>query len=223
MTTALKRLLAFLFAGVLLTACSGTKLSNSWSSQDYTGQIKNVYIIGIAKNEFNRMMFENLVNKRLAEEGIKSTQSYPDLPKDQEAGRETIIEKMLANDSDSVLLTRTIDQRTTATFSSGGTGYSYKTESPSRTPRIYDKTSFGDNSYYHNWINYYSTAFQAIPASSTNTKFVVLTVETVLYDLKSEKLIWMGRMEIDLEKNLNSMMKKSIDEAVKELKAQGFI
>jgi hypothetical protein len=48
-------------------------------------------------------------------------------------------------------------------------------------------------------------------------------VETVLYDLKSEKLIWMGRMEIDLEKNLNSMMKKSIDEAVKELKAQGFI
>ena len=72
------------------SACSGTKVSDSWSSQDYKGKIKNVYIIGIAKNDLNRMMFENNFIRRLAEEGVKATPSYPDLPKDMEAEKDSI-------------------------------------------------------------------------------------------------------------------------------------
>ncbi len=219
MICTLKRLLACLLAGVLITACSGTKTTNSWSSQDYSGQIKNVYIIGIAKNEFNRMMFENTFNRRLAEEGIKSTQSYPDLPKDQEADRETIIQNMLSNGSDSVLLTRVIDQRTKATvISGGGSSYSYAQRSVSSAPTFDDRQP-----YYRDWRNYYSNAYQAIPTSATVTKFVVLTVESVLYDLKTEELIWSSQMETNLESNLEDMMKKFVNEAVKELKMKGFI
>ena len=220
---ALKLPLAFLFAVVLLTACSGTEVNHSWSSQDYSGKIKNVYIIGIAENVLNRMMFENTFNKRLSEEGIKSTRSYTDLPQGQEADRETIIEKMRTDGSDSVLLTRVIGQHTTATFLSRGTGYNYAPGSPSRAPQFEDKTSFDENSYYYNWTNYFSTAFRAIPVSPTVTKFTVLSVESVLYDLKTEELIWSSQMETDLESNLEDMIKKFVDQAVKELKMKGLI
>ena len=45
----LKRLLATLFFGFIFISCSGTKVSDSWTSQTYQGKIQNVYIIGIAK------------------------------------------------------------------------------------------------------------------------------------------------------------------------------
>ena len=116
---ALKKLLVISLAGIFVTACSGTKVSDSWSSQEYKGKIKNVYIIGIAKNDLNRMMFENNFIRRLTEEGVKSTPSYPDLPRGMEAEKDSIIRMMRANNSDSVLLTRVTGQETKATFTSG--------------------------------------------------------------------------------------------------------
>jgi hypothetical protein len=177
--TVLTRLLGFLLAGLLLTACSGTTVKSSSSSHDFKGKIKNVYIIGIAKNDYNRMLFENTFYSRLASEGIKAIPSSTDLPKNEEADRGIIIQKMRTNDCDSVLVTKVVDQRTQATFAS-------------------------DPSIYHlNWDSYY--------------------VESALFDLKTEEMIWSAHMETDLEKNLEAMMEKFVDEAVNDLKEKGLI
>lgn len=106
------RLLLLMLSCVVFTACSGTSVSDSWSDQSYKGQIRNVYIIGIAKNDLNRMIFEDNFEDRLASEGISTVASYQDLlSTDQEIGREDIIRRMRANDCDTVLLTRVISQR----------------------------------------------------------------------------------------------------------------
>jgi len=219
----LKCLLATLFIGFFLTSCSGSKVRDSWTSDTYQGKIQNVYIIGIAKNDLNRMMFVNNFNRRLAEEGVKSTPSYPDLPKGVEADKDSIIRTMRANGSDSVLLTRVTGQETKATFSSGSgsaTRYSF-VKGPG-----YSNTQTNERlglPYYMNWQSYYSAGYRAIPAQQTVTRLVVLSIESVLYDLHTEELIWSARMETDLQSNLEEMMKKFVDQAVRELKAQGFI
>ncbi len=120
--------------------------------------------------------------------------------------------------ADSVLLTRVIDQRTKATFTSGGRGYQYVPGPSFREAQVYERLP-----YYNNWSSYYSSGYQVVTQAPTVTKLVVLNVESVLYDLKTEELIWSARMETDLETNLEDMMKKFVDEAVKDLKAKGFI
>jgi hypothetical protein len=219
MMSALKYLLTVSLAGLLVTACAGTKVNDSWSSQDYKGKIKNVYIIGIAKNELNRMIFENTFIRRLSVEGVKATPSFPDLPKDREADRETIIRNMKLNGADSVLLTRVTDQRTTASFTSGGRGYSYA-PGPALTggSQTYERRPSADS-----WNNYYSRGYSVVLQAPTTTNLVVMTVESVLYDLRTEELIWSARMETDLESNLEDMIKKFVTQAVKELKGKGFI
>lgn len=216
--TVLTRLLGLLLAGCFLTACSGTSVKSSYLSPDYKGQIKNVYIIGIAKNDINRMLFENTFYSRLASEGISAIPSSTDLPKNQEADRELIIQKMRANDCDSVLLTRVVDRRTEATFSSGQGSLRYVPGPSYAGLRVYDRPS-----YYNNWGSYYSSGYRVAYQQPTVTKFVVLTVESVLYDLQSEELIWSAQMETDLENNIEEMMEKFVDEAVKDLKEKGLI
>ena len=219
---ALKKLLVISLAGIFATACSGTKVSDSWSSQDYKGKIRNVYIIGIAKNDLNRMMFENNFIRRLTEEGVKSTPSYPDLPRGMEAERDSIIRMMRANNSDSVLLTRVTGQETKATFTSGSRGATQYSFAPGGYSGAQANERLG-LPYYVNWHSYYSAGYRAVPAQQSVTKLVVLYVESVLYDLQTEELIWSARMETDLQSDLEGMMKKFVDQAVKELKMKGFI
>ena len=218
-----KKLLVISLVGIFVTACSGTKVSDSWSSQEYKGKIRNVYIIGIAKNDLNRMMFENNFIRRLTEEGVKSTPSYPDLPRGMEAEKDSIIRMMRANNSDSVLLTRVTGQETKATFTSGSrsaTRYSFPQGGGYSGTQANQRLGLP---YYMNWHSYYTTGYQAIPVQRSETKFIVLYIESVLYDLQTEELIWSARMETDLQSNLENMMKKFVDQAVKELKAKGFI
>ena len=218
-----KKLLTISLAGLLLTSCSGTKVNDSWSSQEYKGKINNVYIIGIAKNELNRMMFENSFIRRLSEEGIKSTPSYPDLPKDLEADKDSIIRTMRLNNSDSVLLTRVTGQETKASFTSGSRSaphYHFVQDAGYTGPQANERLGLP---YYMNWHSYYSTGYRAVPVQRSVTNLVVLTIESVLYDLQTEELIWSARMETGLESDLESMMKKFVDQAVKELKKNGII
>jgi hypothetical protein len=187
------RLKGLLFIALLTTACSSTTISDSWSRPSYKSQIKNVYIIGIDKSELNRMIFEDTFSSRLSNEGIKAHSSYMDLPdllKKQETSRQAIIQKMKANECDSVLLTRQVGKRTDRSMPS----------------------------YYGNWGTYYSYSTYQTPASIT-----ILTVESVLYDLKTEELIWSARMETNLEENTEEMIQTFADEVIKDLKKKGLI
>ena len=221
--TGIIRLLATLLVGFIFISCSGTKVSDSWTSQTYKGKIQNVYIIGIAKNDLNRMMFENTFIRRLTEEGVKSMPSYPDLPKGMEAEKDSIIRMMNRNKSDSVLLTRVTGQETKASFTSGSgsaTRYQFVQGGGYSGAQANERLGLP---YYINWHSYYNAGYRAVPVQRSVTKLVVLTIESVLYDLQTEELIWSARMETGLESDLEGMMKKFVDQAVKELKAKGFI
>ena len=217
------RLLTTLFFGFIIISCSGTKVSDSWTSQTYQGKIQNAYIIGIATNDLRRMMFENTFIRRLADEGVKSTPSFPDLPKGMEAEKESIIRMMNLNNSDSVLLTRVIGQDTKASFTSRSRTamrYSYDEGGGVSGKQVNELSGLP---YYINWHSYYNAGYQAIPAQKSVTNLVVLTIESVLYDLQTEELIWSARMETGLESDLEGMMKKFVDQAVKDLKKNGII
>lgn len=220
--TVLKRLLSLMLFGLLMAACSGTKTTGSWSDQSYKGQIKNVYIIGLAKKDMNRMIFENTFESRLTSEGIKAIASYTDLlATDQEVDREDIIQRMRNNNCDSVLLTRLVGQKTKGSLSSGKGTYTYTPNSSPLGPSS-QRLPKGQLSYYNNWSTYYNYG-KINYVEPSQKDFVILTVESVLYDLQTEELIWSAQLETRLEGNIENMMKIFVDEVAKDLKNKGLI
>jgi hypothetical protein len=218
--TVLKHLLGVIFIGLLVVACSSTKTTESWSDQSYTGQIKNAYIIGIAKDDLNRMIFEDNFESRLISAGIKAIASYKDnLPTNQEVNREDIIQRMRNNNCDSILLTRLISTRTKATISGGQGSYTY---TPGSYSRGLTSHRLPKDSPYSSWSNYYRHGTVNYVAPS-KADFVILTVESVLYDLQTEELIWSAQLETRLEGNFENMVQTFVDEVTRDLKEKGLI
>ena len=206
--------LALIF--VTVTACSSTTMDGSWASPDFKGQIKNVYIIGITKNEMNRRIFEDTFDRALAEYGVKGISSYNDLPANLEADKNVIKERMLANGADSVLLTQLIDQRT-ETVTTPGTisGYS--------SGPFYGDRGYSNRPYYRDWGGYYDRRYDITYQPPTTTQFVILTVESVLYDLKTEEMIWSAQLETVVESTIDKMMQDFAKVVTKDLREKGMI
>jgi hypothetical protein len=224
MMTVATRLLGLVLIGLLAAACTGTKTSESWSDQSFTGKIKNVYIIGIAKSELNRMLFEDTFKKRLTGEGVKVISSYTDLlSTNEKVEREDIKQRLITNNCDSVLLTRVISQRRKSGMSGGRGSYTY-TPGPGyprglSAQRLPSGTPEGQ---YGTWYKYYNNGSMNYVAPSSASS-VILTVESVLYDLKTEELIWSAQLETHLEGNFENMVQLFVNEVAKDLKGKGLI
>ena len=218
--TVLMRLMGLVLIGLLVTACSGTQTTGSWSDQSYKRKIKNVYIIGIAKKDLNRMIFEDNFESSLTGEGVKAIASFKDnLPTNQGIDRADIIQRMRNNNCDSILLTRLISQRKKATISGGQKTYTF-TPGPYSGDLTFRKLP--QSSYYNNWNNYYSHG-RLNSVEPSKADFVILTLESVLYDLQTEELIWSAQLETRLEGNFENMVQKFINEVTRDLKYKGLI
>lgn len=204
----ISQLVAMALTGLLIPACSGTTMSGSWSDPGYQGQIKNVYIIGLAEKKNSRRIFEDTFNRQLGQAGINSISSYNDLTDKEEMSQEIIKQRMIENGADSVLLTKLISQRTESVTSAG---------------RIYGSDSYRGRGSAGGWGRYSSLSYDVAYQPSTTTQFVILTIESVLYDLKSEKMIWSAELETDAEGNIEKLMQGYVNTVITDLKKKGLI
>jgi hypothetical protein len=216
--TILTRILGVMLIGLLAVACSSTTMSGSWSDTNYKGQIKNVFIIGIAKKDLIQRMFEDTFGNQLSSQGVKTVSSYKSISSTGKVDRETIIQAMTANGCDSVLLTKLIGRRTETVSSPGyasgySSGYGYG-----------GRGNYGSRNYGHGgWGNYHNRSYDVVYSPPTTTEFVILTVESVLYDLKTEEMIWSAQLETVLGGNIEKMMQDFTKNVTKDLKQKGLI
>lgn len=216
--TFLIRVWGVVLTGLVVVACSSTTMSGSWSSPDYKGKIENVYIIGISKNEINRRIFEDTFGRQLASHGVKTVSSYNDLPANKEANREDILKAMTDNGCDSVLLTKLVSQRTETVTSPGYvSGYS---SGPYYGGR---RGGYSRPSYYNRWGSYYNRSYDVVYQPPTTTEFLILTVESVLYDLHTEEMVWSAQLETVHEGNIEKMFQDFVKEVTTDLEKNGLI
>jgi hypothetical protein len=204
--------LALLALVVLLAACSSTTLSGSWKNPDYRGQIHKVYIVGIAKNELNRRIFEDEFRQQLLTQGVTGIASYKDLSSPADADQKTVAERIRANGADSVLMTRLVGKRVEEVVSPGRvSGYSSGPYGYSPSP------------YYRNMGSYYDRRFEATYEPATVTQFEIATIEANLYDAKSGELIWSAQLETVIEANLQKLMADFVKTVTEDLRQQGLL
>jgi len=208
----MNRLMGLALLGLLVTACSSTTVKNSWVKPGYSDKIENVYLIGIAKEEDYRRIFEETFKRRLSGQGVRAVTSHNDLPKDQENSRENIIKAMSANSCDSVLLTKLVRKRTEA----GTKGQGINVVKTTPVPLYYDP-------WYNSWGSYYNQGYSVVNIQPTTPGTTTLIIESVLYDLKTGERIWAAQLETVEEIDPIKMIRDYVEAVTRNLEGKGLI
>ena len=210
--TILKRLMGLALLGFLATACSSTTVKDSWVKPGYSGKIDNVYLLGIAKEEDYQRLFEEAFKRQLSGQGVRAVTSHNDLPRGQENSREDIIRAMTANGCDSVLLTKLVRKRTEA----GTKGQEIQVVKTTPVPLYYDP-------WYNSWGSYYNQGYSVVNIQPTTPGTTTLSIESVLYDLKTEERIWAAQLETVKEIDVMKMIRDYVEAVTRNLEGKGLI
>jgi hypothetical protein len=210
--TIFKHLLGLALTGFLLTACSSTTVKESWVKPGYSNKVEAVYLIGIAKEEDYRRLFEEALKRQLSGQGVRSVASHNDLPKNQESNRDNIIKAMTVNGCDAVLLTKMVRKRKEA----GTTGSGLQVVQVAPVP-LYVAP------WYSDWGAYYNQSYSVIDIQPTTPGTVTLTIESVLYDLKTGERVWSAQLETVKERDIKQMIQDYVDAVTRNLKEKGLI
>jgi hypothetical protein len=210
--TILRRVMGLALLGLLATACSSTTVKNSWVKPGYTNKIENVYLIGIAREEDYRRIFEEDFKQRLSGQGVRAVASHKDLPRGQETNQQDIIRAMKANGCDSVLLTKLARKRTEA----GTMGQGMQVVRTTPVPVYYDP-------WYNSWDTYYAQSYSVVNIQPRTPGSTTLVIESVLYDLETEERIWAAQLETVEGLDPIKMIRDYVHAVTGNLKAKGLI
>jgi hypothetical protein len=95
---------------ILFTACSSTTLNYSWRDPDYRERIHKVYIVGLTHVNISRYRFEDFISRELQARGVTAIPSYKDGEFPVAVDDQTINERIVANNADSLLMARVISE-----------------------------------------------------------------------------------------------------------------
>lgn len=157
---------------MILTACSTTKLSGTWQDESLSGKkFQKLLIIGVAKQQNIRELFENEFVRQLKDHGLDAIPSYTLISAEKMLDKDTIISHIAENEIDAVLITR-------------HTGSKGKRETaPGNTYRV-------PYAYYNQMHEYYKKGLEETEEPSPVTTHKVIILETNIYNAETEKLTW---------------------------------
>ncbi|HEY8920038.1 MAG TPA: hypothetical protein VIM87_26550 [Chitinophaga sp.] len=201
----MKSILGLIAALCLLTACgTSARIDKSWRDPEVSvdvSKLNKVLVVALLNSEANRRTTED---KLVAMLGNKAVPSYNILTKDVTKEDEATIREKIKNDGfDGIVIMRLADVEKDREYVRDG-AYPYP---------FYYRRFWG---YYWNaWNAYYN------PGYYRTTK--TYTVETNVYSLIRDKLIWSSTTKSVDPSNLDKLMDASAKVVFDEMKKQGFI
>jgi len=194
--------LAMVFV-VLIAACAGTKLTHKWVDEAHRGKpVSNILVIALTykDNEEVRRSFEDSFVGHLRAAGVEAQSSMDaiSIPANMKLEKEEILKVINRFHNDAVIITHLVDKEQKQAHTGSGVGYG------------------GYYRYYH-WAYNNSRS----PGYSQKLKYVRL--ETNLYDVEKEKLIWSSKSETLNPDSINQMIDDIINLVIKDLQKNELI
>jgi len=198
-----KHIPIFMLLG-LLTACSSTRITSSWREPNKDVIINNlnkVLVVAIFKNETTRHEAENQMASYLKGKGVVSYDYLNETFNKQ--NKEALRDKIRQDGFDGAITMRLIDVDKKADYAHG---------SFDNYPSYYRSFS----GYYYGNIGYYNN-----PGYYTFTK--TYTVETNVYSIKEDKIIWTGLTKSVNPDGVDKMVSEISKVVYKRMIKEGFI
>ena len=190
---------------LLTVSCSGSRMTRTHVDERRVGQpIKNVLIIAIIDDKKIREIFETHFMERLNAVGVEATSSAHVLPVSVgvKLNREEIVRLVERYGSDAVAITHLVGREESEAFSRGN-----------RWSRQYN------SGYYR----YYTDAWDYVHAPAVYREHEQLFMETRLYDVNTQSLIWVGESETMDPKTIGQAIGQIVSLVMDELKKNGLL
>lgn len=189
-------------AGLLavLAGCATTEITSSWKDPAYLGPPRKTMVIGMAKQSVNRRVFEDEFVSRLKARGTDAFASYTVLPDALESDHAAIAAVVQRQGADTLLISRLISQKTKRTY----------------IPGTVDTMP----GYYGRWSHYYGYGYEAMYTPGYVAEEDYAIVETNLYDVKGDKLLWTAASETAIKGSDQELIKSFIEVMVNAMAKQ---
>ena len=190
-----------LSASLIFFSCTPTKITETWKDDgDRGAPFSDLFVIGVAKEEKTRRSFENKFVEKLKAAGIQAVASSSVMPSAQKIEKAAILAAIEKLDIDAVLVTRLISLK----------------EEEIRSPST---SEYGRPDDYHGrYYRDYSTAYGSSRQPAQYTTSVRVGLETKLYDVETEKLIWAANSKTANPKSKLELFDSVIEALVQDLK-----
>lgn len=193
-----------LFIIVILNSCNSTKITNSWREPNkklFTGEWNKILVVALLNNETNRRKVEEELLKYLNGKGVVS---YKYLNDDyNNIDIEKFRDKIKGDGFDGAITMRLIDVDKERVF---------MPEQQNLYPIYYQNFS---GYYRRGWISYKTPGYYSL-----NKIFIV---ETVVYSIKEDKIIWSGITESFNPDGVVNMTKDISKLIYKKMISEGFV
>jgi len=156
---------------LILTACSSTRMTNTWKDSSYSaGYLNNVLVLCSESNSAATRTFEDTFVSRLQAMGIKATPGYQVVPQGQTLNEPQLTSLIQSQGYQYVLVSKV---------------KSVETKTEQVAGAVYDPGMY--NTYYG------GGAGSAPFAPSSTIKFNIATLESKVYTVQNAKVIWVGQ------------------------------
>lgn len=183
----------------IMTHCATTTLDAVWSDPNYQGgKLQDVLVIGVARVQTNRRLFEDKFVAQLKSYGTNAIASYSVIPSEEKLDKETVDTEIKRLGIDAVIETRLVNVNQEKQY----------------IPRSgrYGPLYTGDN-----WYGAYSRGYELANARGYFAIYNVARLETNIYYTKTEKLIWSSLSDTIIEDSVEKAIESVIKAITKSL------
>lgn len=184
---------------------ASTKFKSSWKSPDAASvdlRGQKVVALVIRKDDVSRQDAEHTLARELTARGMQGIEAYTIVPASELRNREAAKARMEKAGIAAVVVMKEVGQATQFTESAA--------------------TYYATASYNTFW-GYYDSSWSYIYEPSYLSMDRVVTVETLVYDLRRDKLVWAGMSDSINPKMVMTLIKDLVAETAKEMKKQGLV
>ena len=189
----------------LLSACASTTVTAVWRDQNYSSQPRTALVILVTEKPVIMRVFEDEFAQQLKGRGIEAVPGYSLLPSDRKLEKEEIAAAAVKSRADVLFITRLVDKKSYETYYPGS---------------VYVQHTGGGPGWRDNYARGY-TSYQATPGYTVEQK--ILYVETQLYDVKTEQLVWSVMTETLVGDTAESEVKGFVKVIMKSLTEKGLV
>jgi hypothetical protein len=198
-------------AALSFLACASTKFNSTWKAPEagplnFQGQ--KVAAVVMSPEESTRLGAEGELARELTRRGVQGIPAYNLIPPTETRDKEKAKTLFTAAGISGVVVLRALGSEKEVS-ASGGSGYAGYWGAP------YYGSFWGGGYWGYGWGAVYSPGYM-----KTDT---IVNVETLIYDLKADKLVWAGRSQSTNPSRVDSLVKELVAAAAAEMKKQGLI
>ena len=191
----------FLITLILFSCSPSSQFTNLYVDDAYKGmQFKKVLVVGMAKEEWKRKVYENEFRKDLMQHNVQVLTAWQELPKGETISKETFYKYFSDKNIDAVFVVMAAGSKTEEKM-----------------------TSSGSSNVYVGFYGFYVSSASYFYSPVTTSQETVVYMKTNIYETSKGTLIWSIKSQSFEPQNTGDVIKTVSFNVVSELAQQGYI